>query len=315
MRIARQPADLVLPGKPVCVAIGVFDGVHLGHQQILRHLQRHAAAVGALAVAVTFDRHPSSVVAPDRTPPLIQTVNQRLDTLAGMALDAAWLITFDLPFSRLTGEDFVALLARDFGRLGSIHVGEHFHFGHQRSGHPDLLRRLEPRFGFNTYALPASMHEGQAISSTRIRQAIRAGDLEDARQMLGRPYALSGPVIRGNQRGRQLGFPTANLDVSGLVLPPSGVYAAQARWAGRTADAVMNIGHRPTINSTSPGLSVEAHLLNTQADLYGLHLEVVLGARLREERAFPSLDALKEQIQRDVAAARLALAHPGSCLS
>lgn len=310
MKSARQPAELLSPGKPVCAAIGVFDGVHLGHQHILCDLQHHAVRLGALAVAVTFDRHPNAVVAPDRTPLLIQTLTQRLDAFARLALDATWIITFDLALSRLTGEEFVALLAQSFGRLASIHVGEQFHFGCQRSGHVGLLRQLESRFGFTTHSLPALVHQGHPVSSTRIRQAIREGDLDTARQMLGRPYALAGLVMPGDGRGRQLGFPTANLAVSGLALPPAGVYVARARWADRTADAAVSIGRRPTIGAAAHTLGVEAHLLDTQADLYGQELELTLTARLRDERAFTSLDALKEQIARDVAAARAMLASP-----
>jgi len=307
VKVARQPAELVAPPKPVCVAIGVFDGVHLGHQSILQDLKQHAEKLGASAVAVTFDRHPLAVVDPERAPRLIQTLGQRLKTLEHLALDAAWLVEFDSAFSRLTGEEFVALLVQGFGRLSSVHVGQHFHFGYRRTGTIALLRQLERRFGFATRGLPPCLQGGQPVSSTRIRQAIRHGDLRTADRMLGRPYALGGRVVVGDGRARRLGFPTANLDVAGLTLPPSGVYAARARWAGHTADAVVNIGRRPTIDSANQVLGVEAHLLDRQIDLYGLDLELVLANRLRDERAFPSLDALKHQIAQDIAAARASL--------
>lgn len=307
MKVARQPAQLVAPAKPVCVAIGVFDGVHLGHQSILQDLKQHAEKLGASAVAVTFDRHPLAVVDPERAPRLIQTLGQRLRTLEHLALDAAWVIEFDAAFSRLTGEEFIALLVQGFGRLSSIHVGQHFHFGYRRTGNVALLHQLEGRFGFATRGLPPCLQNGQAVSSTRIRQAIRHGDLHTADRMLGRRYAVGGRVVIGDGRARRLGFPTANLDVAGLTLPPAGVYAARALWAGQTAHAVVNIGRRPTIDSANQVVGVEAHLLDRQIDLYGHDLELVLANRLRDERTFPNLDALKHQIAKDIVAARASL--------
>lgn len=307
MNVDRQPAGLVAPAKPVCVAIGVFDGVHLGHQSILQDLKQHAEQLGASAVAVTFDRHPLAVVDPERAPRLIQTLGQRLNTLDHLGLDAAWVVEFNAAFSRLTGEEFIALLVQGFGRLSSIHVGQHFQFGYRRTGTIALLHQIEGRFGFAARGLPPCLQDGQPVSSTRIRQAIRHGDLHTADRMLGRPYALGGCVVVGDGRARRLGFPTANLDVAGLVLPPAGVYAARARWAGHVAHAVVNIGRRPTIDSANQVLGVEAHLLDRQIDLYGHDLELVLANRLRDERAFPSLDALKHQIAKDIAAARALL--------
>lgn len=304
MRIVRQPPDLGRSSAPVGVAIGVFDGVHLGHQRVLRDLQERARAAGALAVAVTFDRHPSVVVAPDRTPPLIQTLSQRLASLASLGLEATWLIEFDRRFSEQTGEEFVRRFVDGFGRVVSIHVGDQFHFGLARSGNAALLRQLEPVLGFTTHSIPAVNLDGQVVSSTRIRQAIRTGDFTAAGAMLGRPYALAGRVVEGDRLGRQLGFPTANLDVAGLVLPPNGVYTARVRWARGEADAVVNIGMRPTLGQVAPQIRVEAHLLDFQADLYGQELELSPLAHLRAEQAFASLDALKAQIERDVAAAR-----------
>jgi len=241
-------------------------------------------------------------------PLLIQTLHQRLGALDSLGLDATWVIPFDLAFSRLTGEQFVALLAGGFGRLASIHVGPEFHFGYHRTGNLDLLRQLESRYGFATCSLPAQQHAGQIVSSTRIRQAIRAGDLAAVGRMLGRPYAVGGRVIAGDGRGRQLGFPTANLEVAGLALPPAGVYAAHARWANRMAEAVVNIGRRPTVDLDRKDLTVEAHLLDSRVDLYGQDLELILGERLRDERAFGSLAELKAQIARDAASARSILA-------
>src|SRR6185295_7301385 len=183
-----------------------------------------AAQHEALAVVITFDRHPNVVVAPSRVPPLIYSLPQKLRAIAALGADAAWLIHFDENFSRQTGEGFVRGLIRDFGHLHSVCVGSGFTFGHKRSGNVELLRRLGQELNFVVHGLAAVSLDGQAVSSTRIRETIRSGQLEAATQMLGRAYALAGTVVHGDQLGRTLGFPTANLEVTGLVLPPEGVY-------------------------------------------------------------------------------------------
>ncbi len=304
MTILDQARELQAGPRPVCAAIGLFDGVHLGHQQIIRQTLADAEQHEGVALVITFDRHPNAVVAPDRVPPLVQPLSQRLRAIQSLGVDALLLIRFDAAFSRQTGEAFVRGLARDLGRLRSLCVGADFHFGYQRSGNVELLRKLGAEFQFTVHGMAAVSLNGQPISSTRIREAIRRGDLDAASQMLGRAYALAGRVIKGDGLGRQLGFPTANLDVAGLVLPPNGVYAAHVRVGDRAQRAVMNIGVRPTLRNPEPKLCVEAHLLDFQGDLYDQELEVTFVARLRDERRFASLAELQEQITRDAAEAR-----------
>jgi riboflavin kinase / FMN adenylyltransferase len=246
-------------------------------------------------------------VAPERVPPLICSLPQKLRALEATGVSATWLIQFDEAFSRHPGDQFIRDLVRGFGRIHGIYVGRDFHFGYKRSGNWALLENLGPELDFRLPALDTVILDGQVVSSTRIREAIRAGQLESAGRLLGRPYALAGCVVRGDQIGRQLGFPTANLDVAGLVLPPNGVYAVRARSQGQACDAVLNIGFRPTLASPAPQLRVEAHLLDFAGDLYGQELELTLVGKLRDEQTFPSLDALKLQIARDVAAARARL--------
>jgi riboflavin kinase/FMN adenylyltransferase len=183
-------------------------------------------------------------------------------------------------------------------------VGGEFTFGHKRSGNVALLKQLGAELNFSVHGLAAVSLDDEVVSSTRIREAVRAGDLAAASQMLGREYAIAGTVIRGDQVGRQLGFPTANLDVSGLVLPPNGVYAVHARVSGREHRGALNLGFRPTLASLTPSLQCEVHLLDFDADIYGAELELTFGAKLRDEQKFPSLEALKAQIARDVADAR-----------
>jgi riboflavin kinase/FMN adenylyltransferase len=304
VRILAQPEELSPDANGVCLALGVFDGVHLGHQAVIADMIREATDLGALPVVVTFDCHPNAVVAPHRTPALIQTVPQRLRALASLKPAAAWVIRFDEAFSRLSGAEFVNRLCRGFGRIRSVFVGEGFHFGHRRSGHVGLLRELGAASGFAVRALPPVPCLGAAVSSTRIRQVIRAGDLLTAASLLGRPYTLAGTVVRGEQLGRQWGFPTANLDTDGVVLPPNAVYVVRARSGERAWPGVMNVGSRPTVTNGPSVPRVEVHLLDTAVDLYGEELEVEPLHQLRVERKFPSVTELRDQIANDLVAAR-----------
>ena len=302
MKILSHPGEF--GGSAAALAIGVFDGVHLGHQEVIRRMIQLARARQASAVVATFDRHPNAVIAPDRTPPAIQTTSQRLRVFADLGADATWLIRFDEAFSRQTGEAFVRTLARGFGQLVAVCVGSGFQFGHRRSGDVALLRRLGAELDFAVEAVDPLAVDGQTISSTRIRDAIREGDLATASRLLGRPYALAGRVVRGDQLGRQLGFPTANLDVAGLILPPNGVYAVRAATADAEFHGVMNIGLRPTVPGAERQVRVEVHLLDVALELYDQELTAMPLARLRDEMRFASLAALQAQIRQDVAAAR-----------
>jgi riboflavin kinase/FMN adenylyltransferase len=304
MRILAEPRELDPAPRQVCLAIGVFDGVHLGHQEVIRQTLADARECGGVAVVITFDRHPAAIVAPDRQPRLIYSLPQKLRTLAQLGVDATWLVRFDAAFSRQDGETFVRRLGREFGRISSICIGQTFTFGHNRSGNVALLRRLGAELGFTVHGLPPVAWRGQPISSTRIREAIGQGDFAAAARMLGRPYALCATVVPGDGFGRELGFPTANLAAQALVLPPTGVYAAVARLEERTWPAAVNIGRRPTVARAEDRLHVEAHLLDFEGDLYGRELELTFVERLRQEQRFPSREALAAQIAQDVSQTR-----------
>ena len=304
MKIIRAANELGNGSRKVCLAIGVFDGVHLGHQQIIRQTIADAHQHNAIALVLTFDRHPNAIVAPDRVPPLIYSLPQKLRTIEALGADALLLIPFDKNFSRQTGEEFVRSLARDLKQIHSVCVGADFVFGHQRSGNVALLQKLGDEIGFHVHGLAAVSLDGQVVSSTRIREAIRAGNLDAASQMLGRPYAISGRVVEGDHIGRQLGFPTANLDATGLVLPPNGVYAGLTTVKKKTCRVALNIGCRPTVASAAPQLRVEAHLVDWHGDLYGTELEIEIGEMLRQEKKFASSAELRGQISLDVAALR-----------
>jgi riboflavin kinase/FMN adenylyltransferase len=304
MKLIRAANELAHGSRKVCLAIGVFDGVHLGHQQIIRQTIADARQHDALALVITFDRHPNSVVAPDRVPSLIYSASQKLRAIESLDADALLEIHFDKNLSEKSGEIFIQELARDLGKIHSVCVGADFVFGHKRSGNVALLKKLGSEIGFHVHGLAAVSLDGQVVSSTRIRETIRAGNFDAASQMLGRTYAICGRIVTGDKLGRQLGFPTANLDAKHLTLPPNGVYAASTKIAGQFYRAALNIGVRPTVASAQAQLRVEAHLLDFSGDLYGAELELELDKKLRDERKFSSPAELREQIARDVAAVR-----------
>lgn len=306
MKLIHAARDLEPGQRKICLAIGVFDGVHLGHQQIIRQTVSDAQQSGAVVLVITFDRHPNAIVAPSRVPPLIYSGPQKQRAIEALGAEALLEIPFDREFSQLTGEAFVRQLRRELGTIQSICVGADFLFGHKRSGDVPLLHRLGRELQFQVHGLAAISLAGQIVSSTRIRKTIRAGHFEAASQMLGRPYAIAGRVVHGDQLGHQIGFPTANLDTTGRLLPPQGVYAAAVQLGRQTLRAAVNIGIRPTLQQPDPGPRVEVHLLDFQGDLYGEELEVTLVNKLRDEQRFASLEILQAQIQRDVLAARAA---------
>jgi riboflavin kinase/FMN adenylyltransferase len=302
MKIIHAANELKPAGRRVCLAIGFFDGVHLGHQQIIRQTTADAHQHDTVALVLTFDRHPNSIVAPGHAPSLIYSLPQKLRAIESLDVDALLLVRFNEKFSRQSGEEFIRGLARDFGSIHSISVGADFVFGHRRSGNVALLEKLGAKLGFTLHGLAAVSLDGHVVSSTRIRDAIRAGNLDAASQMLGRPYTISGRVVEGDRLGQQLGFPTANLDVTELALPPNGVYAGFANVKGKAYRVALNIGFRPTVTSGARQLRVEAHLLDFRGELYGEELEVVIGGKLREEKKFTSVAELRGQIARDIAA-------------
>lgn len=300
MQVILHPGDLIPARAKTSIAIGMFDGVHLGHQQVIRQAIADAQKHHGRSVAVTFDKHPSAIVAPSRSARLVYSLPHKLRTLAALGVNVTWLIQFDKAFSQMPPGQFIRDLAANFGPLHSICVGSHFTFGHKRAGNVDLLRDLGSEIGFQVHGLAAVALDGKTVSSTRIREAIRRGDLDQASQMLGRPYSIAGRVMSGNHLGRQLGFPTANIDAAELELPPTGVYAIHAKLSGQLIEGVLNIGFRPTLQEKEPSLHVEAHLLNFTGDLYGQELEVIPLEKLRDEKRFADLAALRKQIQYDI---------------
>lgn len=305
MRLIEKASDLKPGGRRVCLAIGFFDGVHLGHQQVIRQAIIDAHQHDAISLVVTFDRHPRTVVAPERVPPMIYSLEQRLRAIEELQVDAVLAIPFTREFSHQSGEAFVQALHKDVGRIHTVSVGANFHFGFERSGDTALLKRLGEQSQFKVHSIAAISLNNHPISSTRIREAIALGRLEEASQMMGRPYSIASTVIKGAGIGRKLGFPTANLDIKGRALPPQGVYAVRVIHQAKHHQGVTNIGVRPTLENQAPRLHMETHLLDFHQDLYGQELEIEFVERLRDEERFQDKERLRTQIARDIKAARM----------
>ena len=304
MNVVHSFADLPASPEGVCLAIGVFDGVHLGHRQVVQTARDDARALGAEAVVLTFDPHPMRVLQPDRAPLLLTATPHKLRLIEQLGVGTCLVVNFDEAFARTPPEQFLHQIATEAPRLREICVGSRFRFGHQRAGDMALIRRLAARDGYTAREIESVTVAGEVVSSTAIRRQILRGDLERAARLLGRPYSILGTVEHGDQVGRQLGFPTANLNPHNEVLPPDGVYVVRARWADRSAGGVMNVGVRPTFADRSGRRLVEVHVLDFDGDLYGAELEVDFVAALRPEHRFPSVADLRRQIATDVGQAR-----------
>lgn len=291
----------------VAVSIGVFDGVHLGHRQMLQTLFNDAASLGELPMgAITFDRHPLATIAPERAPELISTPDERLALFEAAGLDFAAVLTFDERMRSLPPEQFVGTVLSDGLGARLVVVGAGFRFGLNAAGNVDELRRLGDHFGFAVEAVQLLETGSGPISSTLIRRALADGDVEAAAGLLGRPFSRTGRVVAGDNRGAEIGFPTANLEIRpGLAIPGRGVYAAYGQIPEGRLPAVVNIGVRPTFDGVRQ--VVEAHLLDFSGDLYGSDLTLEFVERLRPEQKFDSVAALVEQIGADVESARALL--------
>ena len=286
---------------PFVATIGNYDGVHLGHKRILHEVRSVAAAIGRPSLVVTFDPHPVAVVAPARRPKLLTTRRQKLDAIAAEGIDAVLLVAFDRDVAALDAAAFLSELLLPRIPLAAVRVGHGFRFGRGRAGDLQILERLGGALGFGVAGVPHVDVDGETVSSSAIRAAVEAGEVERAARLLGRPFAVEGSVVRGDGRGRALSFPTANVAVENEAIPRRGVYVTETLALASRHPSVTNVGTRPTF--AGGALTVESHLLEFDDDLYGERVEVRFLARLRDERRFESADALADQIARDRAAA------------
>jgi riboflavin kinase / FMN adenylyltransferase len=295
--------------RPVVVALGNFDGVHLGHQEVLRRAVEEGRRRGMRVVAATFHPHPRTVLGSGDPPKLLTPVEMRCEMLLSYGADEVWVVPFDAALSRKTPEQFVRDVLIGEGGAGVVVVGENFRFGHRAAGHFSDLRRLMRKAGGTAVGVPVRGEEG-GISSTRIRALISKGRVTEAAGLLGRPYVLRGEVVVGDRRGRSIGFPTANvLPDTEAVIPARGVYAGFVRFGEKDHAACTNVGVAPTFGRTES--RVEAHLLDFEGDLYGRVVDVGFVERIREERRFSDVDELVGQIRRDVEEARIVAFGPG----
>lgn len=285
------------------LALGNFDGLHRGHQKIIERVRRSAADRNGAALVLTFDPHPPRVVRPDKAPPLLMTMPQKLDGLSRAGLTGTAVVRFTEAFSQWSPDAFVRQVLVEWLRVSEVWVGADFLFGHERAGTFSVLRALGAQYGFRAEKIDPVRYKEFVVSSTRIRRLVAEGRVDEAGALLGHHYAIGGTVVHGAARGRLLGFPTANLSTDNELVPPTGVYATAAEISGTRWPAVTNIGVRPTFESVG-AVTIETHVLGLDADVYGAPLSLSFIQRLRDERRFPDVDALKEQIQADVRRAR-----------
>lgn len=289
--------------KPTVLTLGVFDGLHLGHQRIMQTVVERAKIVGAVPTAITFDPHPRSVLHPDSAPPMLQTLDQRLANFEVLGIEQAIVVAFDHEFASQPAEDFLRNIVHERLQAREVYLGEGFAFGKGRGGNIELLRKMSGELGFTADEVDEVQLRGTRISSSAIRRLLADGRVNAARSMLGRPYGLEGTVIRGNRRGHTIGFPTANLKPRNRVIPRFGVYATATLIDGHWRKSITNIGVRPTFESDSDP-SIETYVFDFEGDLYGDVLRVRFLHRIRDERKFNGIDELKAQIMRDTERAR-----------
>lgn len=294
-----------IPG-PLSVAIGVFDGVHLGHEALIRRALDEAARSGGSALVLTFEPHPVRVLRPETAPRLLTSTEHKLRLIEKLGCQNLLLLPFDEAFAAQPPEAFIEQLAAHARPLKSICVGHQWAWGRNRSGNIELLQQLGQKLGFESIEIEPVVAGGGLISSTRIRKAVEAGDLTGAKRMLGRDYTIFGTVQHGEELGRKLGFPTANLAAHNEQFPPNGVYAVKVAIRDRVLNGVANIGYRPTVD-TKPERLLEVHIFDFDESLYDEGLEVDFVKFLRLEKKFGGLEELKYQIGRDVDEARMAL--------
>lgn len=302
MRILRSiPAAAE---TPIALTIGNFDGVHLGHQAMLARLRDSAGSDGLSACAMTFEPHPREFFAPDQAPPRLTSLREKLECLASQGMERTYVCRFNYRFAQITPEDFIdRILVRGLG-VRHLLVGDDFRFGARRAGDFTLLKAHAPRLGYVVEAMESVTLDGERVSSTAVRQALAAGDLTRAARLLGRPYSMSGRVVRGDGVGRKLGFPTANVLMKHNRPPVTGIFAVEV--SGAAVDplrGVASLGVRPTVKLKGEPV-LEAHLIDFSDDLYGRHVRVDFLHKFRDEEKYADLKALTRQIARDVENAR-----------
>ncbi len=304
MKVFQHMSEMRLRKRPICLAVGFFDGVHRGHQNVLQQAIAHARKIGGEAWAMTFDPHPLKILNPDAAPRMLTTSPHKLQLLKQVGLDGCLLLPFNRKFAAIQASAFLAKLDRDIPTLAAIFMGHDWRFGHKGQGdHQMLCDWAKQHGGISIFQIEAVQRGAKPISSTRIRNTVSAGQLTESTALLGRPYSILGTVRHGNQIGGKIGYPTANIDPGNEAHPPTGIYAIQAIIKGQAYPGIINFGYHPTIAPVKRPL-VEVHLFDTNQNLYGCRLEVFFLRKLRNEKKFRDLDTLIAQIHRDEIKAR-----------
>lgn len=284
--------------RSTVLTLGVFDGLHLGHQKIIQKVVSRAKAVNAVPTVITFDPHPRAVLYPESSPPLLQTLDQRLANFNVLGIEQAIVIRFNQEFANQNAEVFLRDIVHERLQAKEVFLGKGFAFGKNRGGNIELLKKISAELGFFADEVPEITVRGQRISSSKIRELLADGKINFARRMLGRPYGVEGQIIHGDQRGRSIGFPTANLKPRNRVIPKYGVYATANLIDGKWRRSITNVGVRPTFEGDKEP-SIESYIFDFDGDLYGDVLRVRFLHRIRDERKFSGIEELKNQIEKD----------------
>ena len=296
--------DSQIPQLPsLCLTLGIFDGIHLGHQRIIRRVVERAAQMGGTSCAVTFDPHPREVLNPDAAPDLLTATNKKVQLIERLGVDAICLIRFTRDFANIEARDFV----KDF-LVGTLHMkaiveGYDWRFGKDRMGDVHLLREMSKENGYDVEQLGGVDMDGQVISSTIIRELVLKGALDPAAKYLGRKHSITGTIVEGSRLGREIGFPTANIEPHHEAIPPNGIYAVWVDMNDIRKRGTLNIGYRPTVTEEKRR-TVEVHIMDFYHDIYNEEIEITFVEKLRDEKKFPSIEALADQIKKDVEKAR-----------
>ncbi len=305
MLLITDLREITVPFTRSVITLGNFDGLHLGHQELIRKVIRRAKETGARSIVVTFRPHPLKILAPEKCPPLISIYEEKIKLFEELGVDVLVKIPFTVEFAKMSPEDFVKGILCDMLGAKEIFVGFNYRFGRGREGNIATLKALGERLGFSVREVEQVALSGEVISSTKIRHLLRDGEVEHAARLLGRTYAITGIVVKGDGRGKGLGFPTANIAPKHSIIPAHGVYAVRLFVRDRFYDGIANIGMRPTFNKQD--LAIEVHVFDFNEDLYGEEISLYFVGRIREEKKFRSPDELTRQIRADVQAARVLL--------
>ncbi len=313
MLLITDLADIATRFESSVITLGNFDGLHLGHQELIRKVIGRAREIGASSIVVTFRPHPLKILAPDKCPPLISIYEEKIRLFEKLGIDVLVKIPFTLDFAKMSPEDFVREILCDMLGAKEIFVGYNYRFGRGREGNIATLKNLGEKFGFSVREVEQVSLGGEVISSTKIRHLLKDGEVEHAAKLLGRTYAVTGIVVRGDGRGKDLGFPTANIAPKHSIVPADGVYAVRLYVRDKFYDGIANIGIRPTFGKNT--LAIEVHIFEFNEDIYGEEISLYFVGRIRKEKKFASAAELIRQIRADIETARRMLAEPSAIVA